>query len=201
MPVSGRSHAMNMMMFPKMFASHGEGWNWVMRVHPSVVKLYLFYVAPMSLIPPAMLFYAWYAYSDVMPGNISSNAALTLVTFFYVVELVVVPVMGNVIQQIGSVAGVRPSYQDAFTMAAIVPTPLWLAPLFLFVPNVWVPVLAVFASLFGAGMLIYEGIYRVFQLQEEGHSLLLAGSIMAAGLVAWVAMLVMAFVSWGWASS
>ena len=176
---------MNMMMFPKMFASHGEGWNWLMQVHPSVVRVFFLYVVPMSLIPPAMLLYAWNAYSNVLPGNISTNTALALVTFFYVSELVAVPVMGLVIQQIGSVAGVRPTFQDAFTMAAIAPTPLWLVPLILFVPHLWVQAPAIFIALCGTALLIFEGVNRIFQLEEEGHAILLAGSIMAGGLVAW----------------
>jgi hypothetical protein len=191
---------MNMMMFPKMFASHGEGWNWLMKEHPPVAKLFILYVMPMSLIPPVMLFYAWLAYSDVLPGNISNNGALGLVTFFYLAELVAVPIMGLVIQKLGSVAGVRPTYQDAFTMAAIAPTPLWLAPLLLFIPKLWIVVVAIFLSLCGAALLIFEGVNRVFDIEEEGHAVLLAGSIMAAGLVAWVTMMVMAFYSWGWAA-
>ena len=48
---------MNPMMFPKMLTSHAEGWDWLMRIHPSVARMYLAYVVPMSIIPPAMLFY------------------------------------------------------------------------------------------------------------------------------------------------
>jgi hypothetical protein len=192
---------MNMMIFPRMFASHREGWDWLMRLHPSAVKMYLVYVVPLSLIPPAMLLYAWSTNRDSLPGNIEMNEALALAVLFYVMELVMVPVMGRVIQRIGEVIGVRADFRETFGLAAVVATPLWLAPLFLFIPSLTVNVLAVAAALFGSGMLIYEGTYRVFQLEEEGRSLLLAGSILAAGLVAWVAMMVIALVSWGWAAA
>ena len=32
---------MNPMMFPKMLTSHAEGWDWLMRIHPSVARMYL----------------------------------------------------------------------------------------------------------------------------------------------------------------
>ena len=107
---------MNPMMFPKMLTSHGEGWDWLMRIHPSVAKTYLFYVLPMSLIPPAMLLYAWNTYGGPPLPEITRNEALFLATVFLVAELVMVPIMGRVLQMIGQVADSYPSYQNAFTL-------------------------------------------------------------------------------------
>lgn len=43
---------------PKMFYSYSEGWPELVRIHPSVAKLFSLYVMPMSLIPPAMFVYS-----------------------------------------------------------------------------------------------------------------------------------------------
>jgi len=188
---------MNPMMFPKMLTSHGEGWDWLMRMHPSVPKTYLFYVLPMSLIPPAMLFYAWANYGGPPLPEITRNEALFLATVFLVAELVMVPIMGRVLQMIGQVANSSPAYQDTFTLAAVVPTPLWLAPLALFVPSLVFNILMMLTALACSAALIFQGVDRTYDLRDEGHSLLVAGSVFAAGLVAWVIMLVLAFVSWG----
>jgi len=108
-----------------------------------------------------------------------------------------VPVMGRVLQMIGQVADANPSYRDTFTLAAVVPTPLWLAPVALFVPSLAFNILVMLLALACAAALIFQGVDRTYDLRDEGHSLLLAGSVFAAGLVAWVIMLVLAFVTWG----
>lgn len=189
---------MNPMMFPRMLTSHGEGWDWLKRIHPSVARLYVFYVIPMSLIPPAMLLYAWRTYGGPPLPEITLEEAQFLATVFFVAELVMVPIMGRVLQMIGQVADASPSYQNAFTLAAVVPTPLWLAPLALFVPSLAFNILIMLLAIACSAVLIFQGVDRTYDLHDEGgHSLLLGGSVLAAGLVAWVIMLVLAFVTWG----
>jgi hypothetical protein len=188
---------MNPMMFPRMLTSHGEGWDWLKRIHPSVAKLYFLYVIPMSLIPPAMLLYAWRTYGGPPRPEITVGEAWVLAVVFFTAELVMVPIMGRVLQMIGQVVDASPSYQDAFTLAAVVPTPLWLAPVALFVPSLVFNILMMLLALACAAVLIFQGVDRTYDLNDEGHSLLLGGSVCAAGLVAWVIMLVLAFVTWG----
>jgi len=188
---------MNPMMFPKMLTSHAEGWEWLMRIHPSVARMYLAYVVPMSIIPPAMLIYASRTYSDVPILQISADKALFIAIVFFITELVMVPIMGRVVQSIGNVADAHPPYHDAFALAAVVPTPLWLAPLALFIPNLYFAIIVMIVALGASAALIYQGVDRVFGLSDEGKTLLVAGSVFAAGLVAWVAMMGLAFVTWG----
>ena len=188
---------MGPLMFPKMLFSHEEGWNWLNRIHPSVVGMYLLYVLPLSIVPPAMLFYAWHGYRETLFPEVSMNQALLICLVFFVAELVVVPVMADVIRRIGRVADATPTYQDAFTLAAVAPTPLWLAPLFLFIPSLLVISLVLALALLGAGMLIYQGAPKAFHVDDEGKANLLAASVIAAGLVAWVAMMLAGFVVWG----
>lgn len=193
---------MNIAMFPKMLTSHDEGWKWLMEVHPSVFRMFALFVVPMSLVPPAMLVYAVNAHGGaIMAGNISVDQAWMLAGVFFVAELIMVPVVAAVIQQLGAVVDARPAYHDAFAFAAIVPTPLWLSSLVLFIPSLTVIALVTAAALCAAALLIYEGNCRIFGLDDEGKTRLLAGSILAAGLVAWVILMGMTFVAWGWAVS
>jgi hypothetical protein len=192
---------MNMMMLPKMLSSHDGGWEWLMRMHPSVAKVFTLYVMPMALIPPAMILYAVSAYGEQMLSGVSMAHAWRIAVLFYVCELVAVPVMAGVIQRLGEVVDARPEYHDAFAFASVVPTPLWLSPLALFIPSLTLMGVVMAVALFVSGLLIYEGNYRVFRLDDEGKSRLLASAVLGAGLVGWVALMVLAFVSWGWAVS
>lgn len=188
---------MSPMIFPRMFSSHGEGWDWLMRIHPSVPRMFFAYVAPMSLVPPAMMYYAGHAYADL--PQIGDARMMAILLLFYCTELAAVLFIGKVIQRLGQVVEASAEYHDAFALAAVAPTPLWLAPLFLFIPSLLLNAVVGMFAWFGAGLLIYQGVYRVFNLDDEGHSLLLAGSVLAAGLVTWAAMMLLTLVSWGWA--
>jgi len=191
---------MNPMIFPRMLSSHDEGWAWLMRVHPSVLKVMALYVAPMALIPPAMLLYAANAYGEALLG-VSMSRAWVLAAVFYIAELAMVPAMAAVIQRLGEVAERHPAYHDAFAFAAVVPTPLWLSAFSLFMPNLIFIALVGIVAVAAAVLLIYEGTYRVFGIADEGPAQLLTASLVGAGLVGWVAMLGLAFVTWGWAVS
>lgn len=189
---------MNMMMFPKMLSSHDEGWKWLADIHPSVAKVFALYVVPMALIPPAMVLYAVSAYGDRFLTPISMRNAWTMAILFYACELLAVPVMAAVIQRLGDIVDARPTYHDAFAFSAAVPTPLWLSPLALFVPSLALMGMAMTAALFISGILIYRGSYQLCHLSSESQAKILSGAILAAGLVGWVSLMIIAFVSWGW---
>jgi hypothetical protein len=60
---------------------------------------------------------------------------------------------------------------------------LWLSSLALFIPSLTAIALVTAGALCVSALLIYEGCYRVFGLDDEGKTRLLAGSVLAAGLV------------------
>lgn len=192
---------MKLMMFPRMLTSHAEGWDWLMEIHPSVGKMFLAYVLPLSLVPPLMLLYAWRTYTNAPLLDIDLNTALLIAAVFFIAELIMVPIMGKVVQSIGEIADAHPPYHDAFVLAAVVPTPLWLSSLALFVPDLIFNMAIMMLALAGSAALIFQGVERVFRLQDEGRTWLCAGAVLAAGLVGWVTMMVLAFVTWGAALS
>lgn len=184
---------MNMMMFPRMMSSHDEGWAWLMQVHPSVTRTFCCYVVPMSLLPPAMLLYAAANHSTLLLANMSMNEAWRLAIFFFIAELLMVPLMGAVIQFIGQAAQMRPDYHDAFVFAAVAPTPLWLSSLALFVPSLMFNGIVTAVALCACGMLIYEGSFRLFKLDNERRPIGHALGILSMGLLAWACMMMMAY--------
>lgn len=185
---------MNTHNFPKMFFSYREGWQELIRVHPSVARLFTLYVMPMSLIPPLMFLYSML----VTPGavfpplvpQVSLGEALAVAAAFYVVSLAMVGLMASIIQQMGDVVSVKPVYQDAFTLAAVAPTPLWLSALALFIPFTWVNVVAVALAWVASAALIYHGVYPLFRLDDASRARVMGSFVLAAGIIAWIALLV-----------
>ncbi|MEO6023466.1 MAG: Yip1 family protein [Burkholderiales bacterium] len=184
--------------FPKMVYTDSAGWPDIMRVHPSLGKMFSFYVVPMSLLAAVMMYYAALTYSAEILPHLTRQDLQFIAAIFFLAEIGAVLMIALLIQRLGEVVEIRPSYQDAFILAAIAPTPLWLATLFFFIPSVGLNLAIGALAMMAAGGLIYNGVRPVFQLDDDGKSLLLAGSIFAAGLVAWVVLMVLTLLVWGY---
>lgn len=180
-----------------LFASPAKGWSDLMQSKPSIHQLYMLHVIPLSLIPPLMVYLAGSKYGGQLLPGLSESKLLLVAGIFFLVELVVVPAMAIVVRQLAEVAEIRPSYQAAFILAAVAPTPLWLAPLFLLVPSVMLNLAVVSLALMAAAGLIYYGIPEVFELREKGHALLLFGAVLIAGVVTWGFLMVSTLLIWG----
>jgi len=185
---------MSLSSLPRMFFSSTEGWQEVSRVRHSVARLCLTLVLPLSVIPPAMFAFSAVAYPGsvfpVMEPPLEAREVLLVATTFFFAEVAMVFLMASIVQHIGEVGDVRPSYEDAFTFAAIAPVPLWLAPLALFVPNVWVDALILVVAWVGCVALIRHGIRPLFKTEDEDKARLMAEFIVGAGVMAWMTLMV-----------
>lgn len=189
---------MSLINLPRMFLSENEGWPDIVRIHPSVTKLLLFFVMPMSVIPPLMYAYAQLVYPGVVTPLVEPPLTVRELAVvgaaFFIIEVAMVALMATYIQVLGESAGVRPPYAEAYTLAAIAPTPLWLAALALFIPSAWVNALIVCAAWVGAAALIRHGVRPLFKMDDEAKAHRLANTITLTGVVVWfglIAVLVM----------
>lgn len=185
---------MNTHNLPKMFYSYREGWADVIQVHPTVTKLLTTFVMPMSLIPPAMLLYSMLVtpgavFPELAPP-ISAGEAIGAAVAFYLAELAMVALMASIIQQMGDVVDCTPDYPDAFLLAAIAPTPLWLSALALFVPSAWFVGIVVAAAWVASAALIYHGVYPLFKLDDPSKARVMGSFVLTTGIIAWFALLV-----------
>ncbi|MDX5364634.1 MAG: YIP1 family protein [Pseudazoarcus pumilus] len=180
--------------FQKMVYSYSEGWQDLMRMHPGVNRLMWMYVAPMSLIPAVMFMYAM----AVTPGTvlpavvpqISMAEALTVGVAFFIIELGMVALMASMIQQMGDVVEASPSYEEAFMLAAIAPTPLWIGSLALMVPSVWFNMVVMLTAWVASAALIYHGVYPLFRLDSHSRARVMGTFVLMAGVIAWAALMV-----------
>lgn len=185
---------MNTHNLPKMLVSYSEGWQDLLQVHPTVSRTMVTYVIPMSLLPPAMFLFSMLVtpgavFPSLMP-QVTAMEALGVATAFFLVELAMVALMASIIQQMGDVVDIKPAYEDAFLLAAIAPTPLWLSALALFVPFVWFNAAVVALAWVASAALIYHGVAPLFRLEDRGKSRLMGSFILMAGVIAWLALLV-----------
>jgi hypothetical protein len=177
-----------------MLYSYSEGWQDLIRVHPTVTKLFSMYVMPMSLIPPAMFLYSMLvspgAIFPALVPAITVPEALAVVVAFYLAELAMVGLMASIIQQMGDVVGIKPAYEESFMLAAIAPTPLWLASLSLLIPFVWVGGVVFAAAWVASAALIYHGVYPLFKLEDKSKARLMGSFVLTAGVVGCIALMV-----------
>lgn len=173
----------------KMLWSYTDGWLDLVRLHPTVRRMFLLYVVPMSLIPAAMIVYAGLTNHELLVPRVTSGEALLVGVAFFLAELAMVPLMAMVIQQMGELVDIRPEFHDAFMLAAVAPTPLWLGSLALFLPSAPAVVLVMALAWIACAALIYHGTPPLFGLQDHRKSRLLSHFVIGTGIMAWVALM------------
>lgn len=163
------------------------------KAEPSVPKLLLFWVVPMSLLPPLMYIYAQTAHPGAILPRLepamSTNEAVLTGAAFVLIEILAVALMAMFIQQLGSEVGITPSYAESYALAATAPTPLWLATLGLALPNLWVNVaFLIVAWIFCVG-LIRRGVQGLFMPHDDSRTHALANTLTFVGVATWFALL------------
>lgn len=177
------------------------GWEKFTHVHLSVLKLFVFYWLPLAIVPPAMIYYAGVTYGGHLLPELSIARLTTIGIVFYLTELVMSFVMANVIQRFAEFAEIKAPFDDAYKLAVVIPAPLCLAPLFLFIPSFMLNLSVAAAALILSGILIYYSVPPILKVEERGHAILLSGTILTAGMVAWAAMMYLTLLTWGFGLS
>jgi hypothetical protein len=189
---------MNFSTIFKLFFTPAKGWHELIDSQPSIARLFLLHVVPLACIPTIMVVYANKSNEDFLLVDMLSTEKLMYVgTAFFLVQLMSVPIMASIIRQLGEVADISPSYQSAFILAAVAPTPLWLSALCLFIPNFMVMIVVGTLAIMASAGLIFYGIPEVFKIQERGNAVMYFGGIMVAGMVAFVFLMLSTLVIWG----
>ncbi|MDD2881111.1 MAG: Yip1 family protein [Rhodoferax sp.] len=180
---------MNVLQMPKMIFSFTEGWDDLIRIHPSVIRLFALLVLPFSLLPPAMIYYAGGSYGDVFVPGLTTAQWREAAGVFFLAELLTVPLMAWLIHLVCKINNVTTNYKSCFTLAALAPVPLWLSSLVLFVPNLFVGVVVGGLALLCSVGLIYRGVYALFHLRDDLHALQMATVIAGVGLCMWLLLM------------
>lgn len=185
---------MSLMSLSRMVWSERDGWLDLQRDHPSLARLWLAYVLPMSLIPPAMFVFSALAYPGAvfpqLEPHMSLSEALIVGGAFFLAELVMVQLMALVISQVTELVGETATFPQAFTLAAVAPTPLWVATLVLLLPSAWLAVLAMALAWVASAALILHGVGPLLGIEDHARSRLMASFVITTGVMAWVGLVI-----------
>ena len=180
---------MNAVQMPKMIFSFHEGWDDLVRVHPSIARLFARVVLPLSLLPPAMIYYAGGSYGDVFVPGVTPEQRHAAAGIFFLAELLTVPTVAWLIHMVSRMNNVATDYHACFILAAIAPVPLWLSSLTLFVPNLFVGIVVGGLALLCSVGLIYHGVYALFRMRDDLKALQMATVVAGAGLFMWLILM------------
>jgi hypothetical protein len=173
--------------------SSTRGWSELARRQPSVTRLVLFLVLPMSFIPPLMLYYAGTHYGDAFMEGFGDKQWRFITTIFFLAELLTFAVMGWLIHEVTNTGKQALSLHDAYLLAALAPIPLWLSALALVVPSLVFNVLVALAALAVSCSLVYHGLRGLAQGQETMETMSATYTIMAASILAWGVLIAIAW--------
>jgi len=179
----------------KLPLSSSEGWPDLIQRRPGMLKVFGLLVLPLSLLPPAMLYFAGTHHPEVFPGAGVERNWLGVAVVFFLAEMVTLLGMGWLIRQVAATNSFAIDYHDAYLLAGIAPIPMWLSSLGLLVPDLTFNVLfSMFATALSCA-LIYQGVQALGRRHDEVIAAGIVQTVIGAGLVAWALLLVLAFAS------
>jgi hypothetical protein len=185
---------MNLISLVKLPLSAEQGWLELEKIHPRLVRTFVSIVLPLSLLPPAMLYYAGTHYPDAFLAAAGGKDWGGIASIFFIAEIATFFGMGWLIRQVAESDGLKMDYHDAYLLAAIVPIPLWLSSLGLLVPSL---AFNVGTSLVALGLscgIIYHGIEGLCHTREDVTAASIVQTVIGAGLVAWALLLALLLV-------
>lgn len=185
---------MSLLTFAKLPMSADHGWPELALRRPSLLKVFLLLVLPLSLLPPLMLHYAGTHYPEAFIPPAPGRNWAAVVTVFFLAELASFVGMGWLIKKVGESNGLAIDYHDAYLLAGIAPVPLWLSSLGLLVPDLATNVVLSLVAMGLSCALLYNGLQALGRRREGVVAAGLVQIVIGAGLMAWALLLALAFV-------
>src|SRR3990172_2673831 len=180
---------MSPLQMPSMIWSFHKGWDELIKHRPSVSRVFGLVVFPMSLLPPAMIYWAGGNYGDVFIAGVSPEQWHAAAGIFFLAELLTVPFMAWLMHLASRANDVAANFRECFTLASIAPIPLWLSSLVVFVPNLVVGVLVGGLALLCSLGLTFRGVYALLHMHDDVRALQIATVLTGAGLLAWLLLM------------
>lgn len=162
------------------------GWKELQQRQISIPTLAWLVVLPLSLLPPALLYYAGTHYGDTFVAGFDERPWRYITTILFLAELLTFFVMGWLIHSVANTEEMSISYHDAYLLAALAPLPLWSSAIVLVIPSLLLNALAVLVALGISCSLIYHGLQALCERSDNDVTAMsVTYTVMAAGVLAW----------------
>jgi Yip1 domain len=178
--------------------SPSGAWASLTHAHISVLKLLFLYAVPLSVLPPVMLNYAGVTGGVTLLPALGPAQLQMVGVVFFLAELAMTFLVAYIVQALTEWVVRKPAFEDAYKLAVVVPTPLWLSSLFLVIPSFMLLVTAVAAALILSATLIYYAVPAILKIEDKTQASMLFGLILAIGMVAWALMLYLTLLTWSY---
>lgn len=183
---------MKLLDYPKMIFSFHSGWDELREIHPSIVKVSLALVLPLSLLPVLMIALAGYLHGNYYMPGVSVQRWYDVAGLFFLGELVTVPLMAWVIHLIAKDKGHPVEFHDSYLLAAVTPIPLWLSSLSLLLPSMQFNAVLSFVGLAASASLLYHGVRSILGIEEELDVQDVTYKVFAIGAIVWSLLVTLA---------
>lgn len=178
---------MNVSSIPRMPFSPDATWPELERIDSNITRLFWLLVVPLSLLPPAMIYFAGTSYGDAFFTGYGSKPWAMIASIFFVCELISVTWMGWLIRRVALAWNERISHRNAYLVAVIAAIPLWISSLGLFVASTAFNVaLDVVALILSCG-LVLQGVRSFCHIVNENieQAISITRLAFGGGLFAW----------------
>jgi hypothetical protein len=199
-PVRGaplqRSIIMSVTSLSRMPFSPKATWPELARADSTVARTFFSIVAPLSLLPPVMIFLAGSHYGDAFIEGFSSKPWALIAAIFFCCEIVSVTLMGWLIKQVAGAWHEQVSYRNAYVLAAVAAIPLWISSLGLLVPSLAFNVALSALALSVSCALVLQGVRSFCRISEDNivQAISITRLVFGAGLGAWGFLLLLLIV-------
>lgn len=185
---------MNLLALARLPLSADQGWPELARRRPTIRSIFSFLVLPLSLLPPALLYFAGTHYPDAFLHSSQQKDWPAVAIVFFLAEMGTFAAMGWLIKQVAQSNALKIDYHDAYLLAAIAPVPLWLSSLGLLIPDLLANMVISTTAMGVSCALMYQGLLALGRRREEIVAAWVVQIVIGAGLIAWALLLAFAFV-------
>ena len=164
---------------------------------PTVRQLMLWYILPLSTVLCLMMYLSLsYHYPKLFFDRLPGDRLLLISAELLCLQLLVVLSMAWITQRLAGMINQRASFRDALLIMAIGTTPLWLASLVYWVPDLRVNVVMHGLAVAVSVLLVYRGVRYIFGVRERGALMTLTAAIVCSAALAFAVVLIGSLTSW-----
>lgn len=174
-----------------------EAWHTLAEKQPSISRMLLLYVMPLSIIPSLMLYIVIQRYPEIFIDILPGDRAIIFCLSFFVFQILMVLTMAWLAQNLAEMVDIKPTFRDSLLLISAAATPFWLVSVFYIVPSFALNIILHALAALAATGIVYQGIQMIYKLKRRGAATMLLIAILSTGAVGFGVILVGSLMYWG----